>query len=371
MIKTGLDNIAAADALLKGARIGLMTNPTGADRNLRPAIDIVGERYHLTALFACEHGVRGCAPAGEHVSSFTDEKTGIPVYSCFGASTHLSADMLDSFDVFLYDIQDAGARFYTFIYSLSDAMQDCARAGKPVVVLDRPNPLGGETVQGTLLDEEFSSFVGRYAMPTRYGLTVGEYALWVKNHLKLDLELHIITMSGWKRSMHYADTELVFVPPSPNLSTLHATGVYPGTCIFEGTNISEGRGTTLPFELIGAPYVDAEKLAKRMNALHLSGFLFREAYFTPWSSKYANEQCAGVQIYMTDPRKADAPRMGFLLLDEMRAQCGEKVILTQFFDRLTGSKDYRSGLCDGQTLIEASRESILAWQQLSRQFYLY
>ena len=371
MIKTGLDNLLAADRLLKGARIGLMTNPTGVDREMRSAIDILHRQYRLTALFACEHGVRGCAPAGEHVDSFIDDKTGVPVYSCYGASTHLSDEMLDAFDVFVYDIQDAGARFYTFIYSLSDAMQDCAKARKPVVVLDRPDPLGGETVQGTLLNEAFSSFVGRFAMPTRYALTVGEYALWVKDHLKLDLDLTVVPMSGWSRSMRYADTGLLFVPPSPNLSTLHAAEVYPGTCIFEGTNLSEGRGTTQPFELIGAPFLDAEKLTKQMNSLKLDGFFFREAYFTPSCSKHAGQPCAGVQIYVTDASKVNAPEMGLMLLDGIREQSGDQVELAPFLDKLLGTDEYRLGRCSGKTLLLASREKIQTWQTQSKAFYLY
>ena len=371
MVRTGLDNLSMADSLLKGQRIGLMTNPTGIDGHMRSAIDIISEKYTLSALFACEHGVRGCAPAGEHVDSFTDEKTGVTVYSCYGASTHLSKEMLDAFDVFVYDIQDAGARFYTFIYSLSDAMQDCAAAGKRVIVLDRPNPLGGETVQGTLLNEDVSSFVGRFAMPTRYALTVGEYARWVKSHLHLDLDLHIVPMRGWTRNMRYADTGLLFVPPSPNLSTLHAAEVYTGTCIFEGCNLSEGRGTALPFELIGAPFLNAEKLAKHMNQLGLDGFTFREAYFTPCCSKHAGKVCAGVQIYVTDPVRADAPGMGFMLMDAAREMAGKQFEWTGSIDLLTGTKDYREGRIDGKALITREREKIMKWQEQSRAFALY
>lgn len=371
MVRTGLDNIDAASNILKGARIGLMTNPTGLNARMESAIDIIHERYTLSALFACEHGVRGCVPAGEHVDSFTDPKTGVPVYSCYGASTHLSQEMLDSFDVFVYDIQDAGARFYTFIYSLSDAMQDCARAGKPVVVLDRPNPLGGEIAQGTLLDEAFSSFVGRFAMPTRYALTAGEFALWVKEHAQLGLDLTVVPMSGWKRGMRYGDTGLLFVPPSPNLSTLHAAEVYTGTCIFEGCNVSEGRGTALPFELIGAPFLDGEALVKRMRALRLPGFAFREAYFTPACSKHAGKQCAGVQIYVTDRDKADSPLMGLLLMDEIRDLCGTAFEWKGCIDQLLGTDDYRLGACDGRALIEKHAAKVVAWQEQSKKFWLY
>ena len=338
---------------------------------MRSTIDLINGQYHLTALLACEHGVRGCVPAGEHIGTFRDGKTGVPVFSCYGASTHLTHEMLDAFDVFVYDIQDAGARFYTFIYSLSDAMQDCAKAGKPVVVLDRPNPLGGDVVQGTLLNEEVSSFVGRFAIPTRYALTVGEYARWVKAYLHLDLDLHIVPMTGWKRSMRFEDTGLTFVPPSPNLSTVHAARIYPGTCIFEGSNISEGRGTALPFELIGAPFLDAEKLARRMNGLSLEGFYFREAYFTPACSKHAGLQCAGVQVYVTDERKADAPLMGLMLMDEIRDMNPKQFEWTGSIDRLVGTKDYREGKCKGKALIDLNRQAIENWQKNSREYWMY
>ena len=228
MVLCGIDNLQSVDSILRGRRIGLMTNPTGVDHRLRSSIDILNERYTLTALFSCEHGVRGDVQAGLHIASAPDPETGVMVYSVYGSSHHLSEEMLDAFDVFVYDIQDVGARFYTYIYSLSYAMEDCARAGKPVIVLDRPNPLGGSRVEGTLLDERVSSFVGKYAMPTRYGLTVGEYALWVRDYLGLNLELHVAPMLGYSRSMRYEDTGLPFVPPSPNCATLHAANVYTG-----------------------------------------------------------------------------------------------------------------------------------------------
>lgn len=178
MVRTGIENIATAEGILRGKRIGLMTNQTGVDSAMHSSIDILHREYQLSALFACEHGVRGDAQAGIGIEHMRDPETGVMVYSVFGKNHHLTAEMLDGIDVFVFDMQDVGARFYTYLYSLSYAMQDCARAGKPVIVLDRPNPLGGETVSGTILDERLHSFVGEYAMPTRYGLTIGEYALW-------------------------------------------------------------------------------------------------------------------------------------------------------------------------------------------------
>ncbi|MCR4576700.1 MAG: DUF1343 domain-containing protein [Clostridiales bacterium] len=370
MVLLGLDQLPSFPAAAPG-RIGLMTNPTGIDARGVSAVDILAASGRLTALLACEHGVRGCVPAGEKVDSFTDEKTGVTVYSCYGGSTHLPEAALGAFDTLVYDIQDAGARFYTFIYSLSDAMEDCAKAGKKVVVLDRPNPLGGLQVQGTLLDESVSSFVGRFPIPTRYALTVGEYALWVKRRLKLDLDLTVIPMEGWNRSMYYADTGRLFVPPSPNLSTLHALNVYPGTCIFEGTNISEGRGTVLPFELIGAPFIDGDALVAVMNGKKLPGYYFRSAYFTPSCSKFAGELCCGVQIYVTDPERTDAPLMGFTLLDEIRKLAGESFGWTGSIDRLTGIKDFAETDRSPEELISGEAPKLLAWYEDAKEIMLY
>lgn len=378
MIRTGADNLQQIDGLLRGRRLGLMTNPTGMDSAFCPTIDLLHARYALSALFACEHGVRGDVQAGARVESMPDPKTGVMVHSVYGASHRLSDEMLDSFDVFVFDMQDVGARFYTYLYSLSFAMEDCARAGKPVVVLDRPNPLGGLTVAGTLLDERVRSFVGEYAMPTRYGLTIGEYARWVRDHLKLDLELHVVPMTGWRRGMRYEETGLPFVPPSPNCATLHAARVYIGTCVFEGTNVSEGRGTVLPFEYIGAPFIDAPELARRMNARGIPGVHYREAYFTPQFSKHAGTQCRGVQLHVTDPLHADTFAAGLCLLDEIRQLHGDRLEWTgiedaeyKTIDKILGTDAYRVRGLSAEALIEENRPRILKWQEQSRAYWLY
>lgn len=378
MVLCGIDNLACVDSLLRGKRIGLMTNPTGVNHRLRSTIDVLHDRYRLTALFSCEHGVRGDVQAGLHIPTMTDPDTGVTVYSVYGSSHHLSDEMLDAFDILVYDIQDVGARFYTYIYSLSFAMEDCARAGRSVVVLDRPNPLGCSRVEGTLLDERVRSFVGEYAMPTRYGLTVGEYALWVRDYLNLDLELHVAPMLGYSREMRYEDTGLCFVPPSPNCATLHAANVYVGTCVFEGTNLSEGRGTVLPFEYVGAPYVDAPALERRMNALRLPGVRFRRAYFTPQFSKHAGVQCRGVQVHLTDPHAADPFAVGLYLLDAVRDLHGSDLAWTgiedaeyKTIDKILGTDDYRLGRLSAKELIDVHRPKILAWQENARRFHLY
>ena len=378
MVRTGIDKIESVHSILSGRRLGLMTNPTGVNKELQSTIDILHSRYNLTALFACEHGVRGDIQAGAHIESMPDPETGVMVYSVYGKTHHLNREMLDSFDVFVFDMQDVGARFYTYLYSLSFAMEDCAKAGKPVVVLDRPNPQGGLTVSGTLLDERVKSFVGEYAMPTRYGLTIGEYALWIKDYLKLDVELHIAKMQGWRRGMSYEETGLAFVPPSPNCATLHAARVYIGTCIFEGTNVSEGRGTVLPFEYVGAPYIDAIELEKRMNSLSIPGIRYRRAYFTPQFSKHAGQQCKGVQIHITDEQNADVFAAGLFLLETIRDMHGDQLIWTgiedaeyKTIDKLLGTDDYRLGRLSAKALIDINRDKILAWQENSKQYWLY
>ena len=294
-VLSGLDGLDAIEKQLKGKRIGLMTNQTGIDSRFRSAIDLIHAKYRMTALFAVEHGIRGNVQAGEDYETQPDPDTGVPVYAVYGKTHRLTAEMLDAFDVLIFDMQDVGARFYTYLYALSFAMEECAKAGKPVVVLDRVNPLGGERIEGPVLDERFASYVGMYALPTRYGLTIGEYAKWVRRHLKLDsLDLTVVPLQGWHRQDYLDDLNMPWAAPSPNCATFHAALCYIGTCIFEGTNLSEGRGTTLPFEYIGAPWIDAPKLSKRMEKRKLPGLYFRPVYFTPTFSKFAGQPCAGV-----------------------------------------------------------------------------
>ena len=223
-VLSGLDNVASVDALLRGRRIGMMTNPTGINHSLQSGIDILHAKYGLSALFACEHGVRGDAQAGDEVDTYVDPDTGVTVYSAYGKSQRLSEEMLDTFDVLVFDIQDVGVRFYTYLYSLSYAMEACARAGKQVVVLDRINPIGGIKRTGTILDLSFSSFVGDYELPTQTGLTIGEYARYIRDSLKLDLALPVVSLTGWQREMYLEATDLPWVAPSPHFQD-HATAL--------------------------------------------------------------------------------------------------------------------------------------------------
>lgn len=379
-VESGIDRLQTIREKIRNRRLGLMTNPTGVDGSCASTIDIVNGAYTLTALFSCEHGIRGDAQAGKDIDTYIDPETNVPVYSVYGAGRlRMTPEMTETFDVLLFDMQDVGARFYTYLYSLSYAMEACAAAGKPVVVLDRINPIGGVKTEGLMLDERMRSFVGEYEMPARYALTIGEYALWVKRHLGLsNLDLTVVPLSGWKRSMYLDDTGLCWVAPSPNCATLQAALCYPGTCIFEGTNLSEGRGTTLPFEWVGAPWVDSKALESRMNAMEIPGVRFRRCCFTPTFSKHEGELCKGVQIHIVDRDRAEIFRAGFLLLEEIRALHGDCFAFREgtkegpwAIDRLLGTDEYRLGKADARELIERHRPRVEEFARQKAEFELY
>ena len=377
-VLSGLDGISRFDDLLQGKRVGLMTNPTGIDHQLRSSIDILNERYRLSALFGCEHGVRGDAQAGDRVDTYTDAQTGVTVYSVYGKSDRMTKEMLDTFDVLVFDIQDVGARFYTYLYSLSYAMEECAKAGKTVLVLDRINPIGGIRRGGTILDLRFRSFVGDYELPTQTGLTIGEYARYIRHYLKLDLDLHVAPLTGWSRSMYLDDTDLPWVAPSPNCQSLATALVYIGTCVFEGVNLSEGRGTTQPFELIGSPWMDAAALEKRMAALDMPGLHFRRASFKPTFSKYQNELCHGVQVHITDREKADVFLGGLKLLETIRDMYPEKLEYLSWgesrihsLDKLLGTDAFRAGRLTADEVSQTYAPGVAAFSAAVKPFLLY
>lgn len=295
-MRTGAERLAADPGLAGGRRLGLITNPTGVLPDLTPTTRaLLAAGVPLTALFGPEHGMRGTAQAAGSEPDGVDPGTGLPVYD-----THkVEGEALDEVvaasgvDTLVFDIADVGARFYTYVWTMYDLMASAARVGVRFVVLDRPNPLGGEVAEGPLLDPAFASFVGRFPLPVRHGRTVGELAL------AFGLGAEVIEMRGWLRHMTYAETGLPWVMPSVNMPTVDTATVYPGTGLFEGTNFSEGRGTTRPFELIGAPYVD-ERFAPALNELGLPGVRFRETWFTPTFHKHAGVPVRGVQLHVTD-----------------------------------------------------------------------
>lgn len=362
---------------LQGKRVGLITNPSGVDRELNLTSDLLYREGLLTCLFSPEHGVRGDLQAGETVDTYTDSRTGLPVYSLYGrGKRHISADVLQNLDAVAFDIQDVGARFYTYIYTLSFAMEDCAAAGKEMIVFDRLNPLGGR-MEGTLLEPAFASTIGRYPIPTRFGLTVGEFARYINDVHGIGCRLTVLPIEGWQRSLLFDDTDLSWVPPSPNLPTTHANLCYIGTCIAEGTNLSEGRGTTKPFETVGAPWLDAERLAEEMNALSLSGVRFRPCGFVPTFSKHQGELCRGVQLHITDPHAFRPFETGLRTLDRIRRNHKEfsfrapSAAGTCFPDLLMGCDDLRRESFEIEEFLSRHHAAIQAFSQDVKPYLLY
>jgi uncharacterized protein YbbC (DUF1343 family) len=291
-------------ARLQGRRVGLLVHPASVDHRMRHALDLMlgAAPVDLRVLFGPQHGILGQTQDNMiEWEGFTDARSGLPVHSLYGENRKPTSAMLGDIDVLVIDLQDVGARYYTFIWTMLLCMEACAEQGKQVLVLDRPNPVGGRRTEGNVLDPEFRSFVGLAPIPMRHGMTAGELALFFTRWLGLDLDLEVVWMEGWRRDMGFVDTGLPWVLPSPNMPTPESAWVYPGGCLLEGTMISEGRGTTRPFEIFGAPYVDPETLAGILTAWNLPGCRFRPLSFEPTFHKFAGEVCGGVQVHVTDP----------------------------------------------------------------------
>ena len=303
-VYNGIDRAESLPQLKEG-RLGLITNHAGVRADLTPSYEYLKEKYKLTALFSPEHGLYGAAQAGaKFEETQIEEKTGVPVYSLYNGRTAPDERMLDGVDILCFDMQDVGARFYTYLYTMTRSMKAAAAQGKPFVVFDRVNPIGLDKVEGEILDEANASFIGEYAVPHRYGLSIGEFAEYINKEKKINAQLYVVPCEGLDRDTYFDETGLCFVAPSPNMPTPQTALVYPGTCIFEGVrNVSEGRGTTQPFELIGAPYINDSALCDYMNSLELPGVRARRARFTPTFSKFFGELCRGIQIHVTDKRE--------------------------------------------------------------------
>lgn len=355
MIKLGLSVLLQKKVnLIKNRSIGLITNATGVDEELRDNVSLLAadNRFNLRAFFAPEHGFFGAAEDGLSVSSTIDERTKIPVYSLYGETKKPTPEMLADIDVLIFDIQDVGVRFYTFISTMMLAMEAAEQCGIYFIVLDRPNPINGVAVEGNILNTKFSSFVGKHPLPVRHGLTIGELALLFKAELKLDLELAVVKMQGWRRDMWYDDTGLQWVLTSPNMPTLTTAMLYPGTCFIEGTNISEGRGTTKPFELLGAPWIDAHQFADELNGLKLPGVKFRPAFFTPAFSKYKGEFCQGIQVHLLDRNPLKPVQVGLEIISKARELYPKDFQWRSYFDLLAGSDGIRKNLSAGMDVGE-------------------
>ncbi|TYR81260.1 DUF1343 domain-containing protein [Priestia megaterium] len=351
--------------LLKEKKVGLITNPTGVDQQLNSIVDLFHHHpdFELVSLYGPEHGVRGDAQAGQHVEFYIDEKTGLPVYSLYGPTKKPTPEMLKDVEVLVFDIQDVGTRFYTYIYTMAYAMEAAKENNIPFIVLDRPNPQGGEKVEGPVLEEGYSSFVGMYPIPIRHGMTVGELAQLFNKEFEINADLTVVKMKGWKRSMYYDDLPLEWVSPSPNMPTVDTAIVYPGASLFEGTNISEGRGTTKPFETIGAPFINGTELAEKLNKLKLPGVTFRPSYFTPSFSKHSGKLSGGVQIHVTDRNAYRPVETGVVLVKAIHDMYPNEFVFNvgnkPFFDLLIGNAWVREEVEKG-TSVEAIQQR---WQK--------
>jgi uncharacterized protein YbbC (DUF1343 family) len=289
--------------LLQGARVGLICNQASVNHDLRHAADIFYEHpaVDLRALFGPQHGIRGDVQDNMIETEHTvDRVTGLPIHSLYSETREPTEAMLEEVDVLVFDMQDVGCRIYTFAYTLANCMMAARKFGKRVVVCDRPNPINGVAIAGNVLEPEHASFVGQFPIPTRHGMTLGELAQMFNQYFGLNCELEVVKMLGWERTFWHNETDAPWVMPSPNMPTLDSATVFPGTVHFEGTQLSEGRGTTRPFELVGAPYFDPEKYARRLNELHLPGVFFRSCIFRPTFQKHAGVSCGGVQIHVTE-----------------------------------------------------------------------
>lgn len=382
-VRTGADGLAASyDKLLRGRRFGLLTNPTGIDSRYRSTIDLCRELAgaDLAAFFACEHGLRGEKQAGVRFEDAIDPVYGLPVYSLYGTRRKPTAEMLAGLDAVVFDIQDLGIRFYTYLSTLVYTMQACAEQGVTLIVLDRPNPLGGFRIEGGLLQDGYFSMVGAWSMPVATGMTIGEFARMVNAELPKACELHVVPLQGWKRKMEFPDTGLPWVMPSPNMPTMDTVRVYAGNCLFEGTNVSEGRGTTKPFEMIGAPWIQHEELCGVMNGLGLPGVHYHPVTFTPTFQKHAGELCNGVMTYVTDSSVFRSAESGLYLLHSIAqlhpdqlAWRGEEDGHT-FLDILSGSDVVRRTIREPgsvQAILDTWQKDQAEWSKRREPYLLY
>ena len=317
-VLTGLDLVEKLwPRDLRGTRVGLVAHPASVDRKLRHAVDVFrrSKKFRLSALFGPQHGILGQTQDNMiEWEGFRDPATGLPVYSLYGKSRKPTQAMLKDIDVLAVDLQDVGSRYYTFIWTLDLCMQACREAGKAVVVLDRPNPLGGMLTEGPVLRPGFRSFVGLRPLPIRHGMTIGEIGHYLEDQYHAGVQYRVVPMQGWRRKQWFGDTGLPWVLPSPNMPTTDTALVYPGMCLLEGTNLSEGRGTTRPFELFGAPFIHPDTIVSLLREFRLPGVVFRPASFQPTFQKHAGQLCGGAQIHVTDREKFRPFRTGVAVL---------------------------------------------------------
>ena len=387
-VATGLDLLREEGGRsLRGRRVGLLCHPASVTADLVHAVKVLRELpgVELCALFGPQHGLRGETQDNMvEWEGFTDPATGLPVHSLYGEHRRPTPDMLDGLDVLVVDLQDVGARYYTFVWTVLLCLEACADAGVAVTVLDRPNPVGGLVIEGNLPDPDYRSFVGLWPLPMRHGLTLGELARLLAAEKRLDVALSVVPLRGWRRGMLFADTGLPWVLPSPNMPTPDTALVYPGMCLLEGTTLSEGRGTTRPFELAGAPGIDPDRLAARLAAWELPGAAWRPTWFQPTFQKHAGAVCGGVQLHVTDPRAFRAVLAAVALLCAARElfpdawEWREPPYEYEFeklpIDILAGGSDLREAVdagADPREIVAAWERPLPSWWEQTEEYRLY
>ena len=384
MIEVGLSVLFREQLdFIEGRSIGLITNQTGIDPQFRSNLTLFAEhpKVELVALFSPEHGISGSAQAGIRIAYAIDTGAQIPIYSLYGETRQPTPEMLADIDVLVYDVQDVGSRFYTYISTLLRSMDAAAANDVDFIVLDRPNPIRGDRVEGNLLRPAFQSFVGEAALTMRHGMTVGELAQFCKKELgsASSVRLHVISMRGWQRAMWYDQTGLPWILPSPNMPTVETATLYPGTCLIEGTNLSEGRGTTKPFEWVGAPWIDSGRWADTLNNLDLPGVHFRPIHFIPTFSKYTDQVCHGVQVHVTDRDRFKPVDAGLhLIATTQRDYSGQFEFLENggqyFFDLLAGTDTVRLRVMARESvseIVESWQAEIEKFVDRCRAYLLY
>ncbi len=381
----GFEKLLRGGTSLRGARLGLVCNQASVDHNYQHAADLLHQHpeLDLRALFGPQHGIRGDVQDNMiETEHGIDRKTGLPVHSLYSETREPTEAMLRDIDVVIFDMQDVGCRIYTFVYTLANCMRAAKKWGKRVVVCDRPNPISGAVISGNVLEPEYASFVGQFPVPTRHGMTVAELARMFKDRFNIGCELEVFSMDGWRREYWHDETDAPWVMPSPNMPTLSSATVFPGTVHFEGTQLSEGRGTTRPFELIGAPYVDPDAYAANLNALGFPGVFFRSCGFQPTFQKHAGVSCGGVQVHVKDRKSFEPVITGVAMVklaydmypDQFRWKDPpyEYVYDQNPFDVISGTNKIREAIEQGSQLqeIEASWKVGLAEFRTLREGYL-
>jgi uncharacterized protein YbbC (DUF1343 family) len=376
MVKTGLEILVHEQShLLANQQVGLVSMPAAVLPDLTLSLDALQRAgINVTALFAPEHGFGGTVLDGAQVDNIIDRRTGLPVYSLYGAINEPTAEMLTNVDILVFDMQDVGVRFYTYLSTLFYVLRGAGKMDKPVFLLDRPNPITGGRIEGGPIVPGFESFVGIINIPIRHGMTLGELARYINVEYALNADLHVVEMYGWQRAMWFDETDLPWVPTSPAMPHLSTATLYPGICLLEGTNLSIGRGTVLPFEICGAPWLDGYALAEELNALCLPGVRFRPILFTPSASNYAGCECQGVQVHILERNALQPVTMALNLIAVAWQMANQAWVWNPHFDRLAGGSDVRSALEAGASVTEITArwtESISQFVNQREKYLLY